>query len=85
LLKGKHIIEGEPSQLTINGYSLHFFNTHNPPNTVHSLQACEEIWLALMKSDDIEIKHVYEECEFRPFKESNFIHYHGGTGIVSIK
>jgi len=85
LLKGKHLIAGEPNQLDVNGYTLNFFNTHNHPATAYSWEACEDIWNALMTSDDIEIKQNYEECEFRPFKDRNFIHYHGGTGIVSIK
>lgn len=85
LLKGKHIIEGEPNQLDVNGYTLNFFNTHNHPATAYSWEACEDIWNALMTSDDIEIKQNYEECEFRPFNEDSFIHYDGATGIVSIK
>jgi len=83
LLKGKHIITGEPNQLIVNGYVLHFFNTQNHPSTVNL--NCEDIWYALIQSDPIEIKQNYEECEFRPFKEDNFILYDGATGIVSIK
>ncbi|MBU2969875.1 prepilin-type N-terminal cleavage/methylation domain-containing protein [Pseudoalteromonas sp. C2R02] len=85
MLKGKHIIARELNHLDVNGYTLNFFNTHNHPATAYSWEACEDIWFALMNSDDIEIKQIYEECEFRPFKEGNFIHFHGGTGVVSIK
>lgn len=85
IIKGKHIIAGEPNQFIVNGYTLHFFNTQNHPATVYSWEACKDIWNALMTSDDIEIKQNYEECEFRPFKHGNYINYHGGTGIVSIK
>jgi len=28
MLKGRHITAGEPNQLLVNGYTLHFFNTY---------------------------------------------------------